>query len=259
MGNTELIVPIGEWMSDEIIPDHHNILQFLLLRTTDSPVKILGIILRKVSKWCAGHRNQLETILDLMWSPLNLDDHGRVCFADDPNLRPEFRTTFTSVNLWDYIYAFIHASHFSDDQNVTVNISSYSKDLFWSLTTLGEDLRRHESIRKSSPHSISVNISGTGPNHIEPMENRFTLTSPESRTGNLFLNPQQSINNFPEDLWEFSRSGFYPLAEWIEGNLNQPFSLVNFAQFQQMAHTLHRNQGIYKAIDNFTHHVGSKK
>jgi hypothetical protein len=78
--------------------------------------------------------------LDLQYIPEN-EAGGRVCFAAHSDVRPEFRDTFTTSHLQDYIYAVLH----SDKQNIKENSIAvpYPTDVseFWKLVQEGNELR----------------------------------------------------------------------------------------------------------------------
>ena len=71
---------------------------------------------------------------------------GEVCFANSPEVRPEFRLTFTTKDILDYVYAVIY----SNEQKR--NLEKYFKmdleqipitadtDVFWNLAALGRKL-----------------------------------------------------------------------------------------------------------------------
>jgi hypothetical protein len=63
---------------------------------------------------------------------------GEVCYLNSPELRPEFRLTFTQRDISDYLYALRH----NPDGNGT-EILPVDTGRFWSLVQLGRDKRSH--------------------------------------------------------------------------------------------------------------------
>ena len=56
-----------------------------------------------------------ETSLGLTF--ISQKDHeGNVCLADNHEVRPEFKETFTQKNLLDYTYAIFHSSLYRETQ-----------------------------------------------------------------------------------------------------------------------------------------------
>nr|WP_315196596.1 type ISP restriction/modification enzyme [uncultured Flavobacterium sp.] len=75
------------------------------------------------------------------------EQEGNVCLANSQELRPEYKETFTSKDLLDYLYAISHSSTYReknienlkiDSQNIPVQTD---KIKFWKLVQLGGELR----------------------------------------------------------------------------------------------------------------------
>lgn len=74
------------------------------------------------------------------------ENPGEVCFINSEEVRPEFKLSFASVDLLDYILAVL--GHFKDNRQSLVNTSGlvnipYPKDTvsFWEFVKQGEQLR----------------------------------------------------------------------------------------------------------------------
>ena len=77
---------------------------------------------------------------------------GEVCFAASAEVRPEFRSTFTSIDTLDYVYAVLYSSEYHK------NFDTYlKKDLegipipkdttiFWDMVILGNELKKIHSL-----------------------------------------------------------------------------------------------------------------
>lgn len=59
---------------------------------------------------------------------------GNVCFANSIELRPEFRQSFTVIELLDYVYAFARTSFYKKSRKIAI---TSEKDLFWELVKIG--------------------------------------------------------------------------------------------------------------------------
>ena len=70
---------------------------------------------------------------------LSEKDTGNVCFANSSELRPEFRQSFTAIELLDYIYAFAHSSFYKEFQKIAITSEA---DIFWKLVKIGAGLRK---------------------------------------------------------------------------------------------------------------------
>ncbi|PXY47028.1 hypothetical protein [Flavobacterium hydrophilum] len=64
---------------------------------------------------------------------------GNICFANSSELRPEFRQTFTAIELLDYVYAFAYSSFYKEFQKIAITSEA---DVFWKLVKIGAGLRK---------------------------------------------------------------------------------------------------------------------
>ncbi len=75
-------------------------------------------------------------------------DEGNVCMANSPEVRDDYRGTFTPNDLRDYIYAVLHSTSYREKYKESSKIDfssiSYPKDVrgFWSLVDLGRGLQQ---------------------------------------------------------------------------------------------------------------------
>lgn len=77
---------------------------------------------------------------------LNEKDTENVCFANNPELRTEFRQSFRILDLLDFIYAILHSSIC---ENCLENLKQKypipdNADLFWKIVQIGNDFRKKE-------------------------------------------------------------------------------------------------------------------
>ena len=88
---------------------------------------------------------QIEDHLNLTFVSDN-DTMGNVCFANSNEMRPEFRQTFTMIDVLDYYYAILHSetfNEFSRNYDIGIPITSDSK-IFWKLVEIGKKIRIDE-------------------------------------------------------------------------------------------------------------------
>lgn len=67
---------------------------------------------------------------------LNQKETGNVCFANSDEVRPEFKQSFTTIDLLDYIFAMQHYN--KDLQKIPIPLDSMH---FWKLVQFGRNLR----------------------------------------------------------------------------------------------------------------------
>jgi hypothetical protein len=66
------------------------------------------------------------------------ESEGEVCQLNSPELRPEFRLTFTQRDISDYLYALRHNPDVNDTETLPVDTGR-----FWSLVQLGRETKSH--------------------------------------------------------------------------------------------------------------------
>ncbi|GEM_PF-1117276 len=71
---------------------------------------------------------KIEQTLDLIFIKDQLETN--VCFANHSEVRPEFKQSFTLVDLFHYMYAFAHSFSFKESGEIVI---SEERDLFWKL------------------------------------------------------------------------------------------------------------------------------
>ena len=91
--------------------------------------------------------NQVAECLGLQFIS-EKETEGNVCFINSTELRPEFRQSFTSIDLLDYCYAVLHSTinKISEINSVRIPITSDSS-IFWELVNYGSELRKKNSLK----------------------------------------------------------------------------------------------------------------
>ena len=78
----------------------------------------------------------------------NMQRMGEVCFANSPEIRPEFRTTFTSKDAFDYAYAVLYSkkSHEQFEKHLKTDLKTIPIPpdifIFCKLAILGNELQK---------------------------------------------------------------------------------------------------------------------
>lgn len=89
--------------------------------------------------------NDIANQLDLLFINEN-DREGNICFANSKDLRPEFKQSFTVLDLLDYSYAVLNSvTYHKSDKNKGIPFPIHS-DFFWQLVQIGSNLRIKENL-----------------------------------------------------------------------------------------------------------------
>lgn len=101
-----------------------------LFRKSDSPIVTLNYDLLK----------QLASYLGLSY--VDEQESGNVCFAESPEVRPEFRLSFRTIDFLDYSYAFMHSSFYKESQKIIISPDVH---LFWEMIRIGAGFRKESN------------------------------------------------------------------------------------------------------------------
>ncbi len=134
------IIPAG--ICDSIPED----LPFLFFHQRDEQYGLLDRIARHIENLDSIIIAKLELSLNLQFTRTTRDSHGNVCFMNDPYLRPEYRTGFHPIDLWDYYYAMWHSkSYYRLKGDRARELPLPHSNLFWQMVALGSRLRNIHS------------------------------------------------------------------------------------------------------------------
>jgi predicted helicase len=81
---------------------------------------------------------------------LEKNGENNLCMENDKDIRPEFRQTFTPVDILDYMYAILHSSNYrSADKKIIKSNLPYPKnnEIFWELAELGYKIKKIHSLQ----------------------------------------------------------------------------------------------------------------
>lgn len=109
--------------------------------------------------------NKIATRLGLIYTiEKEIPEEGAVCFANSPEVRPEFRLTFTATDIFDYIYAVLHSPSYREKYKEFLRVNfpraPYPKDTtaFWQLVKLGSELRKLRLLALTETERITKEI-----------------------------------------------------------------------------------------------------
>ncbi|MFD2938807.1 hypothetical protein [Flavobacterium notoginsengisoli] len=70
------------------------------------------------------------------------EENINVCFANNNEVRPEYKQSFRIIDLLDYMYAFAHSSEYQKLQKIIISLEV---KVFWKLVKIGADLRNENA------------------------------------------------------------------------------------------------------------------
>lgn len=109
--------------------------------------KVIPILGSSQSMNVVNLTNQISQKLKLTFISEN-ETNGNVCFANNPDLRDAFKTSFTQTDVNDYICAVFHSIKYramsKKESEITFKNFPIPKDAdtFWRLVLLGGEIRK---------------------------------------------------------------------------------------------------------------------
>lgn len=201
----------------------------LLLKNGD---KLYLQSLKQIDQWPDNLKFSVANHLNLLFRPLHKDRFGNVCFADEPHLRPEYRSHFTPADLFDYYYALWQISDEQMPENTpTIQIRFPDPAFFWDFVKTGMLLR---SIHLSSgtgqlPYKISPDDDPPDSSKFSSEKSKF-IADPNHPGGNLYLNEKYYLENIPSETYQYNICGYYPVKDWIKNHHNRSITLERIHQ-----------------------------
>lgn len=225
----------------------------------------------------------MERNLGLMFDP-NLNEVGNVCMINASDVRNEYKESFITIDLLDYIYAMLHSSVYRNKYEETVDIDyskvPYPKNLmvFWRLVSIGTQLRtlhllesqivgdcfdryplKGENFTTQKPFISKTEFkSNDSQNHTPLQEYEQQEQSEETATlivdihkpvGKLWVNKTQFFDNVPKRAWDFCMGGYRPAQKWIKDRYGHSLEFWEIQHYQKIIFALTETRRLMQEID----------
>ena len=237
------IIPAG--ICDSIPED----LPFLFFHQRDEQYGLLDRIARHIENLDSTIIEKLELSLNLQFTRTTRDSHGNVCFAGDPNLRPEYRTIFHAIHLWDFYYALWHSGGWWDRRALQKeDLLLPDPDLFWGLVSQGKKLRRiHVSKIPKTWEHFSPSFSDEV--RVYVISNRFRRPDKSAPFGRLYLNNDDYISQIPARAWEFHLGHRRFLSDYLSQRTGQKLGRDQITELLQWIVAIDRSQRVVEGAE----------
>lgn len=207
----------------------------------------------------------IEKRLNLTFLPEK--EEGNVCMANSAEVRPDFRTTFTPLDLLDYIYAVLHSPAYREKYKEFLKIdfprvpypgslfpeggTNETQEKFWALVKLGGELRQLHLLESAEVENYITQYPIDGDNVVtRKMTNSSPGFEPENAThGKVWINDSQYFENVPLVAWEFYIGGYQPAQKWLKDRKGRELSFEDILHYQKMMVALSETDRLMKEID----------
>lgn len=172
---------------------------------------------------------------------------GNVCLANAEEVRPEYRTTFSSGDLLDYFYALLHLPeyrrHYKDFLKTDFPCISYPKDAeaFWLLAKSGRQLRQLHLL--ASPgfahhlHPFPIKGSNTVSGSRFVVEGKIRDVEADgflSVIGRIYINDSQYFGEVPASVWNFDLGTYLPAQKWLKDRGGRKLEADDVLHYQKI-------------------------
>ena len=186
----------------------------------------------------------LEDKLGLRFNITTRDTAGNVCFADDPNLRPEFRNSFVAIDLWDYYYAQWHNPRWWEERIPNEQYLQWpDPGGFWKSVALGKNLRMLHTVRPTADRLTFI-VPESREVRIKQVDDRFRYGGASETTGRLYLNEHHFISRVPRAAWDYFVANGYPLRDYFDVQTDQVLDSDQIRSLCQWIQVIERTNGM---------------
>lgn len=173
---------------------------------------------------------------------------GNVCLANAGEVRPEYRSTFSIVDLLDYVYALSHTTGYLERFTEATKSSHFDflvpKDAsdFWWRVGIGSRIRQLHLLESPLLEGILHPFPLGGSNMVT--EPRFLPDVSAARgtpavaiystIGRICINDNQYFDSVPLSVWLYQLGARHPAQEWLVHHKNQPLSRQDIRYYQKL-------------------------
>jgi len=174
------------------------------------------------------------------------EEKGEVGFANDPDLRPEFRQSFAPIDLLDYIYAVLHSPVYREKYKEFLKIDfprvpyPTNAKQFFELAALGKQLRELHLLESPDTEKYITQYPIDGTNEV---------TKPVYQNGKVFINEDQYFDNVPETAWNFYIGGYQPAQKWLKDRKGRTLDFEDILHYQKIIVALSETERLMGEID----------
>ncbi len=182
------------------------------------------------------------------------EPEGNVCFINSPEVRDDFKTTFASIDLLDYVYAVLHSTRYrvKDKKFLKIDLSGvpYPKDAdtFWKLVKLGGKIRQIHLLESPAVENYVTEYPVDGNNVVT--KPRFLNSPPEEKNfGRIYINNTQYFDNVPKTAWNFYIGRLQPAQKWLKNRKGRKLEYEDILLYQNIIVALSETDRLVKDID----------
>jgi predicted helicase len=152
-------------------------------------------------------------------------------------------STFTPLDLLDYIYAVLHTPHYRETYKEFLKIDfprvPYPCDVteFWRLVDLGGELRQIHLLETKPTQLCMFPAIGTN-----------IVTKPHFEENRVYINSDQYFENVPQTAWQFYIGGYQPAQKWLKDRSGRTLDYEDIGHYQKIIAALQETARIMEEL-----------
>ncbi|MDX1364222.1 MAG: type ISP restriction/modification enzyme [Arenibacter latericius] len=182
---------------------------------------------------------------------------GNVCFVNSPELRDDYKTSFSSKDILNFCYAVWHSESYRE-KNLAYLENDFlqlpypkGSNTFWRLAAIGGELLAIHNIDAAKVEKFIANFPQEGNNtitaRIEEMD--WEIVDGDNNLGRVWINDQQYFDNIPLSVWELKIGGNLPAKKWLKDRKGNTLEVDDITEYQKIITTLLETDSLIKEID----------
>lgn len=202
--------------------------------------------------------NQIADKLGLTFVP-EKEPEGNVCFVNNAEVRPDFRTTFAPIDILDYIYAVLNSPAYREKYKEFLKIDfprvPYPKDTntFWQLVELGGEIRQIHLLESPKVNQFITSYPNDGDNVVTrkmiTASPGWEATNEEKNFGRVWINNLQYFDGVPLIAWEFYIGGYQPAQKWLKDRHGRTLNFEDILHYQKIILALTETHRLMQELD----------
>lgn len=174
------------------------------------------------------------------------DKNGNSSIHDGNKINGDLPSTFSPIDILDYIYAVLHSPSYREKYKEFLKIDfprvPYPTDLavFRNLVSLGSQLRQIHLLESPVVEKYITQYPIDGTNQVE---------KPKYENGKVWINETQYFANVPETAWNFYIGGYQPAQKWLKDRKDRTLDFEDILHYQKIIVALTETDRIMKVID----------
>ncbi|GAB3178871.1 type ISP restriction/modification enzyme [Telluribacter humicola] len=174
------------------------------------------------------------------------EPEGNVCFINSDEVRPEFRLSFSSTDLFDYLYAVLLSLPYRR-QPTGIEQTDFStipipgdSSTFWRLVQLGSQLRRTHLLE-----SPAANVPIT----FHSADDSYMVNTIRYEDGRVYINDTAYFEEVPELVWQLYLGDSQPARQWLKEHVGRTLTSEDIMKYQRVITALTHTHHFISEID----------